>query len=78
MVRPTKKQNIKIQKKLRKKYPHMGTEKWISRLKRNVARELRNADTVKRGENPATRNLVDKLRHAQMSDKEIKKFMGKK
>lgn len=76
--KPTPKQNVEIQRRLRKKHPHMGTENWVSKLKRKVKAQVRAGDTLKRGENKGTRNKIDRMRSQGMTDKEIGRFMGKK
>ena len=40
IVKPTAREQAEIDKRLAKKYPHMSSKAWVSRLKKSVKKEL--------------------------------------
>ena len=70
VVKPTKSEKKVITKRLKKKYPQMYKKDWIKRLKKNVKKELKSRETLR------TKQYIQRLRGAGVSEKEIKKLTG--
>jgi len=75
-VKPTSKENIEIQRRLRERYPHMGTENWVSKLKKKVRKQVRAGDLVKKGKTLRTRKQIDKMRRSGLTEREIRTLTG--
>ena len=76
VVKPTPKENVEIQRRLRKKYPNMGTENWVSKLKKKVRKQVRAGDPAKKGKTLRTRKQIDSMRKSGMTEREIRILSG--